>query len=188
MLAVVFSALAIGSAAGAENPGDLQADLTDDGVYVAPGRANDVDPGAVLATIERARAEGVSMQVLWPDDPHPNTGAFARRIQEFNEVDVVLVFGPEDQLGSHVAEDFEDGSIRAFNAARSADTPSAKADAYLTGLLEEPVRERPAIINTLVRWIAILIAVLVAGAVGEQMIRQYRRSRKRRLLEESASS
>jgi hypothetical protein len=62
-------------------------------------------------------------------------------------------------------------------------SPSAKADAFLTGLLEEPVRERPAIINTLVRWIAILLAALVAAAIGEQMIRQYKRSRKRQAFE-----
>jgi len=174
------------SVAGAENPTDVQAELADDGIYVAPGRTNDVDTGAVLATIERARAEGVSMQVLWPDEPQPNAGAFARRVQELNNADVVLVFGPEGELGSHVAEDYEDGSIRAFNAARDATGAPAKADAYLTGLLEEPVRERPEIISTLVRWIAILIALLVAGAVGEQMIRKYKRSRKQRMFEEAS--
>lgn len=177
-LTMLFSS----SPARAENPSDLQADLADDGVYIAPARAADADPDAVLPVIERAQAEGITMQVVWPSDPQPNTGAFARRVQELNQVDVVLVFGPDDELGSFVAEDFDDGAVRAINAARQASGPGPQAEAFLTGLLEEPTRERPAIINTLVSWIVILLVVLVAAAVGEQMIRQYRRSRQRRLL------
>lgn len=180
ILVVPFAA----SAVVIENPSELQADLSDDAVYIAPRRAGQVDPGPVLPVIERARAEGLTMYVLWPDDPQPNTGAFARRIQELYEVDVVLVFGPEDQFGSFVSEDYEDGAVRALSAARQAEGPGAVVDAYLTGLLEEPERERPAIVNTLVRWIAILVAVLVAAAVGEQMIRQYRRARQRRALDQ----
>ena len=179
-LTMLFSS----SPVGAENPGDLQADLADDGVYIAPARAADADPDAVLPVIERAQAEGITMQVVWPSDPQPNTGAFARRVQELNQVDVVLVFGPESELGSFVSEDFDDGAVRAINAARQANGPGPQAEACLPGLLEEPTRERPAIINTLVSWIVILIVVLVAAAVGEQMIRQYRRSRQRRLLEQ----
>ena len=175
--------LVVPTAASAENPIDVMADLVDDGVYVAPNRSSDADPSAVIPVIERARAEGLTMSVLWPSQPQPTTSAFARRVQEAGEMDVVLVFGPEGDLGSFVADDYEDGAIRAVNAAREAVSPGAKADAFLTGLLEEPVRERPDIINSLVRWIAILLAALVAAAVGEQMIRQYKRSRKRQAFE-----
>ncbi len=171
------------TAASAENPVDVLPDLTDDGVYVASSRVGDADPSAVIPVIQRAQAEGLTMSILWPSEPQPTTSAFARRVQEAGESDVVLVFGPEGDFGSFVAEDYEDGSIRAVNAARAAVSPAAKADAFLTGLLEEPVRERPAIINSLVRWIAILLGALVAAAVGEQMIRQYKRSRKRQAFE-----
>lgn len=181
---VVLAGLVAASPAAAENPSELQADLADDGVYIAPARAGDIDGGTVLPVVERARTEGLSMYVLWPNDPQPNTDAFARRIQEQYQVDVVLVFGPEGQLGSFVSEDYEAESIRAVAAARDTDDPAATADAYLTGLLEEPDRERPAIVNRLVRWIAIMVGALVAAAVGEQMIRQYKRSRQRRQLEE----
>lgn len=179
--------VAVPGVARAENPADIQSELADDGVYIAPSRSAEIDAGVVLPTIERARTRGVTMQIAWPEEPQPNTSAFARRLQEFNGVDVVLVFGPDGELGSFVSEDYEDGAVRAINAARLAGGPRAQADAFLTGLLEEPVRERPAIINTMVRWIALLVGALVIGAVGEQMIRQYRRGRQKRQLEELES-
>ena len=169
--------------ASAENPNDILADLADDGVYVAARRTAEVDPALLLPVIERARVEGLSMYVLWPIEPQPTTSAFARRIQEAADVDVVLVFGPDGSLGSFVSEDYEDDAVRATNAARGLDAPVAVADAYLTGLLVEPERDRPVIVNDLVRWIAILLGVLVAGAVGEQAIRQYKKSRQRQALE-----
>lgn len=166
----------------AESPFEIVAELADDGVYIAPGRTSEADPEMFIAVIEQARSEGVSLAVVWPDDPQPNTGAFARRVQEASLTDVVLVYGPDDTFGSFVAEDYEEGSIRASAAARAVDEPTTKASAYLTGLLEEPVRERPAIINELVRWIVLLLAALVVGAVGEQMIRAFKKSRKRQKL------
>ncbi len=169
----------------AENPSDVVAELADDGVYVAPRRAAEVEAVLFLPVVERARSEGVTMNVLWPEDPQPSTGAFARRMQEATSVDVVLVFGPDGSLGAFVSEDYEDSEIRAMSAARELSDPVAMSDAFLGGLLEEPVRERPAIVNDLVRWIAILVGVLVAGAVGEQAIRQYKRSRQRQALRAS---
>ncbi len=53
--------------AAAENPGDILEELADDGVYIAPSRSSEADPGMFLPVIEQARAEGVSMAVLWPD-------------------------------------------------------------------------------------------------------------------------
>jgi len=186
-LLVAFFALSA-SAAFAENPIDIVAELADDGVFIAPSRSTEADPGMFIPVIERARADGVTMAVVWPEDPQPNTGAFARRVQEASLADVVLVFGPDDTFGSFVSEDYEEDSIRASAAARSVSEPSARASAYLTGLLEEPVRERPAIVNQLVRWIIILLAVLVAGAVGEQMIRKFKKSRKLQKLREQEPS
>jgi hypothetical protein len=182
--AAVFVALVTVAPAAAENPSELGADLADDSVYIAPRRIDEVDAAPVTQVLERVRADGLTVYVLWPDEPLPNTGAFARRVQELYEVDVVLVFGPEGQLGSHVSDDLEGDTIRALNAARQADGPAEIVDAYVAGLLEEPERPRPAIVNTLVRWIAILVGALVAAAVGEQMIRQYKRSRQRRELEQ----
>ena len=104
--------------AAAENPADILPELADDGVYVASSRVADADPNGVLPVIQRAQTDGVSMSVLWPAEPQPNTSAFARRVQEASGIDVVLVFGPEGDFGSFVAEDYEDGSIRAENAAR----------------------------------------------------------------------
>lgn len=182
---LVCGLLAFGvTPSAAENPGDVVSDLADDGVYIAPGRAEEAEPASFLPVIEKARAAGATMAVVWPDDPQPNTGAFARRVQEEGMFDVVLVFGSDGVLGSFVSEDYEEGAIRASAAARAASAPTAKASAYLTGLLEEPIRERPAIVNVLVRWIVILLVALVAGAVGEQMIRQFKRARKRSKIRE----
>ena len=176
LLVAIFALTA--TPAVAENPSDLIPELADDGVYIAPSRSSEADAGMFITVVERARADGVTLAVVWPEDPQPNTGAFARRVQEASFADVVLVFGPEDTFGSFVAEDYEEGSIRASAAARLVDEPVAKTSAYLTGLLEEPVRERPAIVNELVRWIVLLLAALVVAAVGEQMIRKFKKSRK----------
>jgi len=176
LLVAVF-ALTIHPAA-AENPIDIVPELVDDGIYIASSRSSEADPEMFIPVVERARAAGVSMAVVWPQDPQPNTGAFARRVQEASLADVVLVFGPDDAFGSFVAEDFEEDSIRAASAARDESEPVAKASAYLTGLLEEPIRSRPEIVDQLVRWIILLLAALVVGAVGEQMIRAFKKSRK----------
>jgi hypothetical protein len=166
----------------AENPSEVVAELADDGVYIAAVRTTEADPASFLPVIERARSEGLSMIVLFPEEPQPSTAAFARRMQETTNVDVALVFGPDGVLGVFVSEDYEDATIRATSAARELTEPVESADAFLTGLLEEPVRERPVIINDLVRWIVILLGVLVAGAVGEQAIRQYKKLAQRQAL------
>lgn len=176
----IFVVLANPSAA--ENPGDVLPELADDGVYVASSRSGEADAASFVPVIEQARADGVSLGVVWPADPQPNTSAFARRIQEASMLDVVLVFGPDGDFGSFVSEDYQEGSIRAAAAARPIADPVSRVDAYMTGLLEEPVRERPAIVNDLVRWIVILLVALVIAAVGEQMIRQFKKSRKRKKL------
>lgn len=191
MASIGLTGVAVASAPtpiGAENPSEVIPELADDGVYVAPGRADEADAASFAPVIEAARVDGVSMAVVWPDDPQPNTNAFARRMQEASMLDVVLVFGPDDVLGSFVSEDYEDGSIRATAAAREVSTPTQQASAFLVGLLEEPVRERPAIIDDVVRWIAICLAALVAAAVGEQMIRGFKRSQKRRKLRQQTES
>lgn len=178
---VAFFGLSMAPVA-AENPSEILAELTDDGIFIADSRSDEAEPGMFISVVEDARSQGVVMAVVWPEDPQPNTGAFARRVQEASLADVVLVFGPDDAFGSFVSEDFEEGSIRALSAARVESEPSAKASAYLTGLLDEPVRERPEIVNQLVRWIVLLLAALVVGAVGEQMIRAFKKSRKRQKL------
>lgn len=186
---MVASFALMASPSAAENPNDLLADLADDGVYIAPSRTGEAEPGSFVSVIDQARADGVSLAIVWPADPQPNTGAFARRVQEASMIDVVLVYGPDDEFGSFVAEDFEEGSIRAAAAAREVSEPTNRASAFMTGLLDEPVRERPPIVNQLVRWIVILLVALIIGAVGEQVIRQFKKSRKRKkLLERSDTS
>lgn len=182
----VFALLTSPSAA--ENPGDIVPELADDGVYIASSRSSEADAASFVPVIEQARADGVSLAVVWPADPQPNTSAFARRVQEASLLDVVLVFGPDGEFGSFVSEDYQEGSIRASAAARPIAEPSTRVESYMTGLLEEPVRERPAIVNELVRWIVILLVALVIGAVGEQMIRQFKKSRKRKKFQTQSES
>lgn len=169
--------------AAAEAPSDVATELADDGVYVSPRRTSEAEPGAYLPVIQDARVLGLTMGIVWPHDPQPNTGAFARRVQELTELDVVLVFGPDGVVGAHVSEDYDEDAVRALSAARAQTNPVEQAEAYLTGLTEEPVREQPAIVGELVRWIVILLVALVVAAVCEQMIRQFKRSRKRRAFE-----
>ncbi len=178
---ITLSAL-VAAPAAAETPSEVVAETTGDGIYIANTRRNAFDVSMFQPTVDAAAREGIRMIVAVPFDPVPTTTAFARRIREASDADVALVFGPDGVLGADVSEDYEDDEVRALSAARERTTPEGQAEAFLVGLTTEPVRERPEIIDTVVRWIVILLVVLIAAALLEQGVRQAKRARRRYLL------
>ncbi|MDH5291103.1 MAG: hypothetical protein OEY41_14005, partial [Acidimicrobiia bacterium] len=109
-------------AALAESPTVLASELAIDGAYVAPERS-DVSEADLVEQTGRARALGLRLVVVVPNDPRPSPQAFARRILEATDSDVALVFPPGGGLEASVADDFRSQSLRALSAARSKADP-----------------------------------------------------------------
>ncbi len=175
LAAVVISTLGLvtlaPTMAGAESPLDLAEDLAVDGVYLAPGRT-EIDEAAIADLIREARARGLRMVVVAPNDPQPTAEAFARRVLEASDADAALVFPTEGGLEANVIDEFESASLRALAAGRAKASPEAAVEAYTEELLVEPVRTLPPIIGQLVRGV-LFLALILAAAVGfEQLLRR----------------
>ena len=179
--------LASPSLAQVESPLDLAEDLAVDGVYLAPGRT-EIDEAAIADLVREARARGLRLVVVAPNDPQPNAEAFARRVLEASDADAALVFPPEGGLEANVIDEFESASLRALAAGRANVSPEAAVEAYTEELLVEPVRALPPIIGQLVRGV-LFLALILAAAVGiEQLLRRIFPKRKIQMVRESENS
>lgn len=187
-LAVVFLSVAtIVGPAAAETPSQVVEEAAIDGVFVATARQRQFDESMFTPVVARAKDLGVTLIVAVPFEAEPNTTAFARRVREAADVDVAIVFGPDVEFGADVAEELEDGEVRAINAAREAVDPVAQVDAYLLALTTEPVRTRPAIIGKVVNWVIVLLLVLLIAAGSEHFVKIVKRIRRRATLRRSRS-
>ena len=175
---IVTTWLTSGSPAGAESPSALAAgELASDGVYVAPGRA-DMAEEDLTESIEKARALGLRLVVVAPDDPQPTAIAFARRVQEASDADAAIVFPPEGGLEAHVIDELESARFRALDEARGQPNPALAVDAFTTELLAEPSQALPPIVRQVVLLVLVL-AFILAGTVALEQLR--RRSRAQEL-------
>lgn len=178
--------LVVGSSpAVAESPLAVAEDLAIDGVFVAPGR-DDIDEVAVAESIREARARGLRLVVVAPNDPQPSASAFARRVLEASDADAALVFPTEGGVEADVIDEFDSASLRALGAARSKANPVATVEAFTDELLAEPVRSVPPIVGQILRGV-LLLAVALGGAVAlEQLLRRmFGRSRQVRVESKS---
>ncbi|MDH3682901.1 MAG: hypothetical protein OEV40_23460 [Acidimicrobiia bacterium] len=161
----------IATPAGAESPVEVAEDLAVDGVFVAPGRT-DLDEVAIAESIRQARARGLRLVVVAPNDPQPDASAFARRVLEASDADAALVFPTEGGLEAHVIDEFDSASLRALGAGRSKSNPVAAVEAFTDELLVQPATSVPPIVGQVLR-IVLLLAVVLAGAVAiEQLLRR----------------
>lgn len=168
----MLGALTLGlGPAGAESPLEVAEELAADGVYVAPGR-DDVDGESIAVSIAQARALGLRLVVVAPNDPQPDAAAFARRVLEASDVDAAVVFPTEGGLETYVIDEFDSAGLRAQSAARSKATPEAAVEAFTEELLAEPVRSLPPIIGQLITGVLLLAAVLIGVVVIEQALRR----------------
>lgn len=160
--------------AAAESPVDLVGPLSEDGVYVAPGRT-DVIEEAVVTAVEDVRFEGLRMVVVAPNDPQPDPASFARRVQEQTAADVAIVFPAEGPMEAYVIDDLSSSRLRAIDAGRSTDDPAQAVRAFAAELMTEPVQSTPPIFGRLIT-IGVLLTLALAAVVAlEQVVVRNRR-------------
>lgn len=171
-LVLAFATLvAFNGQVSAESPADVVEELAVDGVFVAEGRT-DIDEAAVAAAIDEARAFGLRLVAVAPNDPQPDAAAFARRVQEASDADAAVVFPPGGGFEAHVIEEYNSAGLRAIEVGRSKATPVAAVEAFSAELLVEPERGVPPIVRQ-VMLVVFFMAILLAGAVaGEQYLRR----------------
>jgi len=171
-LVLVLAAIGfIPSPAAAESPLEIAEAVAVDGVYQAPGR-DELDEEAIAESVREARARGLRLVVVAPNDPQPDPAAFARRVLEASDVDAALVFPPGGGLEAHVVDEFESASLRALAAGRSKLDPVVGVEAFTDELLAEPVRTLPPVVGQILR-LVLFLAVTLAGAVAiEQLLRR----------------
>ncbi len=165
VLLVGLSVFGMGPA-GAETPTEVAEAVAVDGVYAAPGGA-DLDQEAAAEAVRAARARGLRLVVIAPEDPQPDPAAFARRVLEASDVDAALVFPIDGPVESSVADDLSSANLRALAAAREATDPVAAVEVFTDELLTEPERSVPPIVGQLVQAV-LLMALVLAGAVAAE--------------------
>lgn len=157
----------------AESPGVVAEQLAIDGAYVAPER-RDVDERPLIEQTNRARALGLKLVVVVPNDPQPDPRSFARRILEASTADVALVFPPGGGLEASVIDEYRIQNARALAAARSKSDPAAATESYAAELLAAPPRAVPSIVTRTMLAVVVLATVLGVSVVIEQAIRRTR--------------
>ncbi len=185
LITMVVMATTFASPSLAEQPSLIVAETADDGTYVAASRQATFNESMFVEVIARARSMGISLIVVVPDEAEPSTTAFALRSREAADVDVAIVFGPDELFAADVADEYEETGARALNAAREANTPTDKIDVFLTDLTTEPERLRPAMVNRVVRWVVTLLLILLGAALLDALWRQARKSRRRVKLQQA---
>lgn len=169
--AAVVANVAGPPAAQAESPTQLASELAIDGAYVAPERT-DVTEADLVAQTNHARALGLRLVVVVPNDPRPSPDAFARRILEATDSDVALVFPPGGGLEASVADDLQSQNLRALSAARSKADPVLATEVYIDTVLAEPSRSVPAVVSRTILGVLVLAVVLGGVVLLEQAVRR----------------
>lgn len=177
-LAAWAAVLAAPSVVAAEQPGPVVTETEDDGVYVASALAGAYDEAAWAATVAAAREQGVDLRVVAPLEPVPSLEAFALRILQAADADVVVAFDADGNLASAATEELTTARYRGDQAARDLTDPSAALDAYLTAFVSEPTRELPGLVRRLAVIVVVLVLVIGAATFVELSLRQ-RRTRRR---------
>ena len=178
-LAIVMCALmAVVAApiiASAEEPDEVITQLDrGDGVYVARTRRADYDREALQEALLQAEEQGLNAAVIVPSDPFPNNEAFALRVRQAGEYDLVISFGLEDEIDASLISTNEADPLRALAAARAARTPDAAVSAFLTDMVTVRIRETPSMVSSVLKWAIILVGVLATAVALESIVRRRR--------------
>lgn len=174
-LGAAMVVLTIPVLASAEEPDEvLQRLEASDGVYVASSRRNDYDRDALIAALDQAEEQGLNAVVIVPSDPFPNNAAFALRVRQAGEYDLVISFGPEDEVDASLIGTNDADPLRALGQARLAPTPEGAVSAFLTDMVTVRVRETPSMVGTVLKWAIVLVCILAFAVALEAFVRKRR--------------
>lgn len=163
--------------ATAETPAEVVAGTGDNGVFVATGLGDEADYEAV---VERAAAQGLDLAVVEPLAPEPDEAAFALRVLQASDHDVVALVGQDGRIWLQAAEIANRDLVSARKAGEAAPTVVASLDAIVTDLVTEPDPETPEIVGQLRRAVFALVALIVLGTIADQLVRRLMASQRRR--------
>ncbi len=176
-LAIVLSGIMVGAApVGAEQPSKVVTALRRDGVFVHNKRDNDIDREVLIDIVKEADRLGYKMAVVIPLDPLPELGSFVLRVQQGGEFDAVIGFGLEGQVEAETSEALDGERLSALRAVREAEgSPEELTALFLTELTTDSPASVPDIVWRIARWVAMLVALLIAAGVSEQVLRNFSR-------------
>lgn len=162
-------------AVAAEEPDDVVSRLErEGGVYVASSRRADYDPDELGAALAQAEEQGLNAVVIVPSDPFPNNEAFALRVRQSGEYDLVISFGPDDEIHASLIGENDADPLRALGAARLASSPDRAVEAFLTDMVTVRIRETPSMVGTVLKWAIVLVCVLALAVALEAFVRRRR--------------
>lgn len=182
VLCVIVALSSRAAPTAAEQPTPVIDSLAADGVFVHTRRAADVERERLVAVVSDARALGYRMAIVVPLDPLPELRAFVLRIQQGGEFDIVFGYGIEGEIEASTSDRFSNSDrLSALSATRdttgSAEELSAR---FLTELTTDPPATVPDMVETIIRWVVILVIVLGIAIAFEQLWRtRSRRGRDR---------
>ena len=145
-----------------------------DGVYVAPSRRAEFDRDAIQVALAEAEDQGLTAAVIVPSDPFPSNDAFALRVRQASEIDLIISFGPDGEIHASLTNESDADVLRALRAARAADTPEGAVAAFLEDMVTEQVQETPSLVGDVMRWAIILVIVLAIAVALEAFFRKRR--------------
>jgi hypothetical protein len=164
----------------AEQPSKVVTALRRDGVFVHNKRDNDIDRAVLADIVSEADQLGFKMAVVIPLDPFPELRSFVLRVQQGGEFDAVIGFGLEGEIEAETSEVLDDERLSALRAVREAEgSPEELTSLFLTELTTDPPASVPDVVWRIVRWVAVLVALLVAAGVLEQVLRSFSRRGRR---------
>ncbi len=170
-LVVVSGATAV----AAEEPDEVVARLNrGNGVYVASDRSTDYDAAALQQALSQAEERGLNAVVIVPSDPFPNNEAFALRVRQSGEYDLVISFGPEDEVHASLIGSNDADPLRALGAARAASSPDRAVEAFLADMVTVRVRETPSMVGSVLKWAIVLVGILAIAVALEAVVRRRR--------------
>lgn len=171
-LVVCSGLVLVAPVAEAEQPSRVVTALRRDGVFVHNQRDDNIDRDSLAEIVQDAGDLGYKMAVVIPLDPLPELRSFVLRVQQGGEFDVVVGFGLEGEIEAETSEALDGERLRALRVVRETDgSPEELSALFLTELTTDPVTEVPNIVWRIVRWVVILVALLVAAGLLEQLLR-----------------
>ncbi len=160
----------------AEQPSRVVPALGRDGVFVHNSRDKNIDRELLADVVRQAAQLGYKMAVVIPVDPLPELRSFVVRVQQGGEFDAVIGFGLEGEIEAETSEALDSERLSALRAVRESEGTAEELTAlFLTELTTDPPAVVPNIVWRIARWVAILVALLIAAGLVEQMLRNISR-------------
>ncbi len=177
IVVLLGSCVALPSIAAAETPSEVVAGTADNGVFIANGLGDEAD---FVPVVERAAAAGLDLAVIEPLAPEPDAAAFALRVLQASEHDVVALVDQGGRIWLQAAEIEDRDLLSARREGEAQASTVAALNAIIDDLVTDPEPETPAIFGSLQRAALALVALVILGTIADQFVRRLMASQRRK--------